>query len=123
MPEFLGLSAPVLKSGQGFFETQRTRQVIRSDIGLILNTRLGSRPMLREFGSRLPELVFEQTDDVLKGLARNYVVDAIRRWERRIDVLDVQIEAEEHSFRVNLRYSIRTNSEEDLLVLTFARDL
>ena len=32
-----------------------------------------------EFGSRLNDLVFEQNDEVLKGLIRHYMIDAIKR--------------------------------------------
>jgi phage baseplate assembly protein W len=123
MPEWKGLVIPVKRASGGYFTTRTTREVIRSSLQMILHTRLGERVMLPEFGSRLKELVFEQNDDVLVGLARTYIVDAIRRWERRVELLDVKVDAQEHTFTVNLRYHIRSTAEEDLLVLEFERDL
>ncbi len=57
---------------------------IHESIRQILGTRPGERFMNPEFGSRLKDLVFEQNDEVLKGLVRHYVLDAIKRWEKRV---------------------------------------
>ena len=64
---------------------------INESIRQILGTTPGERVMLPEFGSRLNELLFEPNDAILKALARVYVVDAIRRWDKRIIIKDVQI--------------------------------
>lgn len=69
--------------------TSREQEHIRESILQILGTRPGERFMNPEFGSRLNDLVFEQNDEVLKGLIRHYVIDAIRRWEKRVVITDV----------------------------------
>jgi phage baseplate assembly protein W len=123
MPDFLGLAAPLTRAQGGALVSRSTADVIRTSIQLILTTRLGERPFLRSFGSRLPELVFEPNDHILAVAARNATVDALRRWERRIELLDVQVTTREHEFALNLRYFIRSNATEDSLVLTFVRDI
>lgn len=65
---------------------------IHESIHQILGTRVGERFMRPEFGSRLHELVFAQNDDVLKGLVRYHIIDAIRRWEKRVVVISVEFD-------------------------------
>lgn len=72
--------------------TSREHEHIRESIIQILGTRPGERFMNPEFGSKLKDLVFEQNDDVLKGLIRYHVNDAIRRWEKRVIITDVSFD-------------------------------
>ena len=65
---------------------------INESIQQILDTSPGERVMLPEFGSRLRELIFEPNNAVLKALARVYVIDAIKRWEKRVTVKEVYID-------------------------------
>lgn len=65
---------------------------IHESIRQILGTRPGERFMNPEFGSRLKDLVFEQNDQVLKALVRHYVIDAIKRWEKRVIVTSVEFD-------------------------------
>ena len=78
--------------------TSREHEHIRESILQILGTRIGERFMNPEFGSRLKDLVFEQNDEVLKGLLRHYVIDAIKRWEKRVIITEVRFDdrAAEH---------------------------
>ena len=62
---------------------------IQESIIQILGTSPGERFMLPEFGSRLKSLVFEANDEVLKGLIRHYIVEAIKRWDKRVIVTAV----------------------------------
>ena len=64
---------------------------INESIQQILSTCPGERVMLPEFGSRLRDLLFEPNNAVLKALARVYVIDAIKRWEKRVMVKEVYI--------------------------------
>jgi phage baseplate assembly protein W len=72
--------------------TSREHEHIRESILQILGTRPGERFMNPEFGSRLNDLVFEQNDEVLKGLIRHYVIDAIKKWEKRVVITGVSFE-------------------------------
>jgi phage baseplate assembly protein W len=72
--------------------TTQEHEHIRESILQILGTRQGERLMNPEFGSRLNDLVFEQNDEVLKGLIRYYVIDAVRKWEKRVEVQSVSFD-------------------------------
>ncbi|MBI5788695.1 MAG: GPW/gp25 family protein [Candidatus Schekmanbacteria bacterium] len=65
---------------------------INESLQQILATSPGERVMLPEFGSRLRELLFEPNNAVLKTLARVYVIDAIKRWEKRVTVKEVYVD-------------------------------
>lgn len=67
----------------------REHEHIRESILQILGTRPSERFMNPEFGSRLNDLVFEQNEEVLKGLIRHYMIDAIKKWEKRIVIKSV----------------------------------
>ena len=59
---------------------------VRDDVRLLIGTRLGERPMLRGFGTRLPGLVHDPDDEVLVELAAKQAVEALLQWEPRIVV-------------------------------------
>ena len=65
---------------------------IRESIIQILETRIGERLKRPEFGSKVKDLVFEHNDEVLKGLLRYHVVEAIKRWEKRVVVTNVSFD-------------------------------
>ena len=66
---------------------------IRQSIWLVLSTAKGERLMLPEFGCGIHDLVFSANTAALRGLVAADVRDALTRWEPRVDVLDVRVEA------------------------------
>jgi hypothetical protein len=56
---------------------------------MLLATRLGERILLPEYGSKLPELVFEPNDEILHTELQFWVTEAILRWEKRITLTGV----------------------------------
>jgi len=79
---------------------------IGDNIRLVIGTRLGERPMLRDFGTRVPGLVHNPDDEVLVELATKQVVEALLRWEPRIVVTSSRVETatEPGEVRVRLDY-------------------
>ena len=72
--------------------TSTEHEHIHESIIQILGTRPGERFMRPEFGSKLKDLVFEPNDEVLKGLIRHYVIDAVKRWEKRVAITGVSFD-------------------------------
>lgn len=77
---------------------------IRQNVRIILSTRIGERPMLREFGSRIPGLVHDPNDAVLAELAKTQAVNALLRWEPRVLITNMFVEADEGELRLRLDY-------------------
>ena len=99
---------------------------IKDSIHLILATRIGERVMNPEFGSRLPFLVFEPNDTILHGLLRTYTVEALRRWEKRIEILRVVLvdgyDNDQNTIGITIYYKIRNSFIEGSYVYPFVRD-
>lgn len=99
---------------------------IHESIRQILGTRPGERFMNPEFGSRLKDLVFEQNDQVLKALVRHYVIDAIKRWEKRVIVTSVEFDdtpanKDRNLLLVRINYRVIQSQTEGNLVYPFHR--
>ncbi len=107
--------------------TSRDHAHIHESILQILGTRPGERFMCPEFGSYLRELVFEPSDQVLKGLLRHYVLDALERWERRIVVTEVTFDEtsgaiDQHTLYICIAYRVIDTQVAGNLVYPFYRD-
>lgn len=67
---------------------------VHQALTLLLTTRPGERVMRPTYGCDLFRLVFAPNDDTTAGLAIHYVREAIRRWEPRIRI--VELDARQH---------------------------
>jgi len=101
---------------------------IQEAIVQILGTPIGERFMRPEFGSRLKDLVFEPNDEVLKGLVRAYVIEAIERWEKRVYVTGVSFDEspltiDQNVLLVRISYRVISSQVEGNLVYPFYREV
>ncbi len=90
---------------------------IRQNIRIILGTRHGERPMLRQFGSRVHSLVHDVNDDVLADLVQRQAQQALLQWEPRVLIIDSQVDQSEGELRLRLRYRHTTEPVADEVVL------
>lgn len=91
---------------------------IRQAIILLLGTRPGERLMRPQYGSLLHRLLFAPNDHTTAGLAIHYVRQAIQRWEPRVEILDLDAEADPLQptrLDIRLRYRVRASLAEALL--------
>ena len=100
---------------------------IHESIIQILGTRIGERFMRPDFGSRLHELVFEPNDSVLKSMIRHYVIEAIRKWEKRVVITDVTFETSPervdlHELSVRIHYRLIQSQVVGNMVFPFYRE-
>src|SRR5574343_62370 len=82
---------------------------INGSIHHILSTSVGSRFFNPEFGSKLPSLVFEPYDQILKDQIFMYTVEALRRWEKRIKIKGIWFDdtyMEQSQMGVGIAYEI-----------------
>ncbi|GIK33176.1 MAG: hypothetical protein BroJett009_21680 [Armatimonadota bacterium] len=95
--DFLGAGwkFPPRLDSRGRIELVRQEQDVEEAIKIILLTRKGERPMRPEFGSDLHRLVFDPNDATSAGMAKRFVMEALARWEPRIEVTDVEAWADE----------------------------
>jgi uncharacterized protein len=104
----------------------RTEQVdnleshVRDELIQLILTNLGERAFLPEFGSGMRRLVFEGINDTTAGLTKAMLTQAISRWlGHRITLEDLQVQAENETIDVELKYRIA--GTEDTRVIKFQR--
>jgi uncharacterized protein len=95
---------------------------IQEAIWMILSTAFGERLMHPDFGCEIHDLVFAPNDTGTAGLARFYVQDALVRWEPRIDVEEVEVQADPAQpelLLISVSYRVRTTDSRYNLVYPF----
>jgi hypothetical protein len=103
-------------------ETQYEEDV-RQAIRIIIETAPGERVMRPDFGCGIHELVFAPMDSETLQRVRSVIEDALRRYEARIEVIEVNVdEARELSdgrLRIEVDYRIRKTNQVGNLVFPF----
>lgn len=66
-------------------------QKVSMAIQQILGTKIGSRVIDRDFGSDLRGLIFDPINELTATRIRFATVEAIQRWEKRVEILDVDV--------------------------------
>jgi phage baseplate assembly protein W len=89
--KFLGFPYPVVSNPRGLLATQGGVDQIKSDLLCLLLTNPGERVMIPDFGTPLRELIFEPNDDVLVNKAREVIITAIKTWEPRVTIDQIEI--------------------------------
>jgi len=122
--EFVGTGwrFPIVPGPTGALGYSDGDENVEQSLRLLLLTRSGERVMRGELGSRLGEMVFRPGSEAnLRELERE-VVRAIRRWEPRVDVLDVRAEADATDrthVTLALSYRVRRTNTRESLVFPF----
>jgi len=88
---FLGAPYPIIKHPRGLLRTQSGVNQVKSDLLCLLLTEPGERVMLPEFGTPLRQFFFEPNDATIVDAVKEVVANAIRTWEPRIAVTDIQV--------------------------------
>jgi phage baseplate assembly protein W len=117
-----GWAFPIRPGTQGRLHYESDEGKIRQSIWIILGTASGERVMRPEFGCGIHDLVFEANTPMLHGLLRVKVREALTRWEPRIDVMEVEVEAppdRSNLLAIRIVYRIRANNAFFNLVYPF----
>jgi uncharacterized protein len=86
-----GLNFPIRMNARGEILLVTGSTDIEQSIRIILSTRPGERVMRPTFGCRASELLFEPVNSSTASLLQEYIYEALRMWEPRIDVLRVMV--------------------------------
>ncbi len=95
---------------------------IRESILIILGTTKGERIMRPDFGCEMNERVFSPNNTQTITLIEFDIKEALMKWEKRIEVLDVNSypdEEEENRINITIEYMIKTSNTKDNLVYPF----
>jgi phage baseplate assembly protein W len=90
---------------------------IRQNVRVILGTRVGERPMLRDFGSRLHALVHEPNDSAMADILQHQAQQALLQWEPRIVALQARIDQADGELTMRITYAHTSEPEGGELVV------
>lgn len=98
--------------------------LIKSSLIMLLSWNYGSRYFLHEFGSKLYQLLEEPNDDILQEVIQVFVIDAINKWEPRIEKITSQIARNtDTSISLTITYRIIATQTEDTFTFPFYRNI
>lgn len=116
-----GLAYPLQVSTKGgLVESAGTRKIEES-LRMILGTSYGERVMRPRFGCNLKSLAFAPNNAATASLARVYVEEGLRRWEPRIDLVDLRIENDNRQgcLLIHITYRVRATQDVASLIYPF----
>jgi phage baseplate assembly protein W len=93
---------------------------VRDELLQLLLTNPGERPLLVEFGGGVRKLVFESTSDVMRGVTKARVTQALSRWlshRLTVEMLEVTFEGE----RIEIDVTYRPAGSADSRIVRFQR--
>ncbi len=103
--------------GTGSVAWSEGEKKVTENVRLILSTRHGERPMIRDFGTTLHQLVQEANDGSLGSLIAKQARESLMQWEPRIVVTDVRFQQDEGELTVELRYMHSDRPQADVMVV------
>jgi len=110
------------KDGEKKIVDVEYEESVRQAIWIILSTAKGERVMRPDFGCGLHDLVFAVNNASTIGLAEFEVEEALRLWEPRIEVLDVEGASSGNNGEklfIDISYRVRTTDNRFNLVYPF----
>lgn len=128
-----GWSFPVRREGSpegaterlGTLEMAVDEQSVRQAIEIILSTRKGERAMRPDFGCNLNRLLFAPNNGTTQAMAAFEVSEALKAWEPRIELLDVEVQAggdNGEQLLIDIGYRVRSTDNRFNLVYPFYLD-
>lgn len=115
-----GIAFPPRVNANGRWAWSSGPENIRQSIQIILQTEPLERLMLPGFGAGLKKMLFQPNTVETHSLIEELVTRALARWERRIKVLSVAVEADpkdRNTAWVTLRYALVANQAAEQIQL------
>lgn len=105
-----GWKYPVIVDRTGGVGQSVNEELVRESILIILGTAPGERVMRPLFGCEIHELLFAPNNINTAGLAAHYVVEALEKWEPRIEEVRAEAvpdTAEPNKLLIDIHYRVR----------------
>jgi phage baseplate assembly protein W len=96
----------------GRIATAGGAEKVVQNVKVLVSTRIGERPLRRDYGTRLPGLVHDPNDEVLVDIAVDQAREAILRWEPRVVPADIAVHRRPEDGSVDLRLALAATDEQ-----------
>lgn len=116
-----GVGFPLQFDSAGAIASAQYEESVRQSVWIILGTSKGERVMRPDFGCGIYDLVFEMNSASTAGKAAQTIRDALLINEPRIDVRNVQVDAQGDgaTLFINIEYQVRATNNVFNLVYPF----
>jgi phage baseplate assembly protein W len=92
MPKYKGIIYPLCKHHQGFLHhADSDLEQLKCNMATIVLTEPGERVVEPYFGTKLLGVNLNNPEEVVKDVFRQNVANAIKQWEKRVQVQDIKI--------------------------------
>ena len=93
--------------------------LIKTSIIIIVMWPLRTRYFNGFFGSRIYEAIEEPNDGILLNLIRRFIIDSISQWEKRVELISVDVDKPSpEKLVINLTYRVKESNIIDNLNYT-----
>lgn len=98
----------ILNPNTGDFALKKDVEAVKQSVINILLTDRGERPFEPNFGGSLKRYLFENFDDVTVAQIENTIVNSLRNYEPRVQVLTVEVDNLDYrnALRVTVEFRI-----------------
>lgn len=105
------------KATDGDVTKDKDVDAILNSLNNIIATMQGSRRMLPEFASDIHALLFEPISDEAARAIGNTMLEGIRTWEDRVDVIGIDIEPKHdmNQYRIRMEFLIKPLEQEQIV--------
>lgn len=101
------------KADDGDITRDIETDAVTNSLENILSTRPGSRRMIPEFAIDLQNLLFEPLDESNAKLMGDRILDAIKTWDDRVDIIsvDIEVDFDNNLYKMRIEYTLRPSTE------------
>lgn len=117
MKAIKGLPTAIVFNDRGLVTDVSGISKIHASVVAILLTPKGTRFREFNFGSRLTQYVMEPNDAFLEVNIKREIKEALRLWEPRVDLLDIQIGRVNKTVNIRIQYLVKSLDKTETLTL------
>ena len=115
-----GVIFPFIIDADGKVPNASPQELIKASLNSILAWPTRDRFFLQEYGSRIWDLIEEPSTAILKILARQFIIECISKWEKRITLLECSILIKINGqIDIELIYNIKALNTTDTFIFPF----
>lgn len=113
------LDMELTRQTDGDIQKDTDADAVINSLNNIISTLQGSRRMIPEFAQDIWSLLFEPIDNDTARMIAERILDAIKIWEDRVEILSVNIDTNYDESLYNLRMSFRIKSSTEVKAVKF----
>lgn len=119
-----GLKFPLQVDEQGRSVFVTEKELINQSLGIILLQPTNERFFLTQFGTEIERFRYEPNDEVLQSLLYTFIVEAIEKWEKRIQIIRVDFETpDSNTINCTIAYKILGTTTNETFIFPFYREV